>query len=39
MKMAYNLGQLNNSTILFLNKAHTKLTLMLDKTGKIPVKK
>lgn len=39
MRLAYNLTQLNGSTTLFLQKAHTKLCLQVDKTGKIPVKK
>uniref|UniRef100_A0A1B6CHB2 1-phosphatidylinositol 4,5-bisphosphate phosphodiesterase n=1 Tax=Clastoptera arizonana TaxID=38151 RepID=A0A1B6CHB2_9HEMI len=38
LKLAFNLCQLNNSAIEFLHKAHTKLTLMLDKTSKIPTK-
>jgi len=37
--MAYNLLQLNSSAVMFLHKAHTKLTLMTDKSGKIPIKK
>ncbi|KAG7213901.1 hypothetical protein KM043_003103 [Ampulex compressa] len=37
-QLAYNLTQLNTSTIMFLQKAHTKLTLAADKAGKIPVK-
>lgn len=39
MKIAYSLSQLNGSTTLYLQKAHTKLSLQLDKTGKVPVKK
>lgn len=39
MKLAYNLSQLNGSATLFLLKAHTRLCLQADKTGKIPVKK
>lgn len=39
LKLAYNLTQLNGSTTMFLQKAHTKLCLQVDKTGKIPVKK
>lgn len=39
MKLAYNLTQLNGSCTAFLQKAHTKLCLQVDKTGKIPVKK
>ncbi|PSN44092.1 1-phosphatidylinositol 4 [Blattella germanica] len=38
LKISYNLLQLNSSSIRFLNKAHTKLTLMTDKAGKIPIK-
>ncbi|KAG8225968.1 hypothetical protein J437_LFUL006197 [Ladona fulva] len=38
LKMAYNLLQLNSSAIRFLEKAFCKLTLMTDKTGKVPVK-
>ncbi|PNF24811.1 1-phosphatidylinositol 4,5-bisphosphate phosphodiesterase classes I and II, partial [Cryptotermes secundus] len=38
LKMAYSILQLNSSAIMFLNKAHTKLTLMTDKSGKIPIK-
>ncbi|XP_039284190.1 1-phosphatidylinositol 4,5-bisphosphate phosphodiesterase classes I and II isoform X2 [Nilaparvata lugens] len=38
LKLAYNLAQLNSSAIMFLQKAHTKLTLSLDKTNKIPIK-
>lgn len=37
--LCYNLSQLNNSTNMLLLKAHTKLALMVDKTGKIPIKK
>lgn len=37
-EFAYNLIQLNTSTTMFLLKAHTKLTLTADKSGKIPVK-
>lgn len=39
MKLAYSLTQLNGSTINFLQKAHTRLCLQVDKTGKIPVKR
>lgn len=38
-QLAYNLSLLNISTTMFLQKAHTKLTLAADKSGKIPVKK
>ncbi|XP_012152849.1 phospholipase C at 21C isoform X2 [Megachile rotundata] len=37
-QLAYNLTLLNTSTTMFLQKAHTKLTLTADKSGKIPVK-
>ncbi|XP_076672330.1 phospholipase C at 21C isoform X2 [Andrena cerasifolii] len=37
-QLAYNLTLLNTSTTMFLQKAHTKLTLTADKTGKIPAK-
>ncbi|XP_072766140.1 1-phosphatidylinositol 4,5-bisphosphate phosphodiesterase classes I and II isoform X2 [Anoplolepis gracilipes] len=37
-QLAYNLIQLNTSTTMFLLKAHTKLTLTVDKSEKIPVK-
>ncbi|XP_076766451.1 phospholipase C at 21C isoform X3 [Xylocopa sonorina] len=37
-QLAYNLSLLNISTTMFLQKAHTKLTLTADKSGKIPVK-
>ncbi|XP_025268130.1 1-phosphatidylinositol 4,5-bisphosphate phosphodiesterase classes I and II isoform X2 [Camponotus floridanus] len=37
-QLAYNLIQLNTSTTMFLLKAHTKLTLTVDKLEKIPVK-
>ncbi|XP_026315816.1 1-phosphatidylinositol 4,5-bisphosphate phosphodiesterase classes I and II-like [Hyposmocoma kahamanoa] len=36
--LAYNLNQLNNPTIKFLEKLHTKITLKADKSGKILVK-
>lgn len=39
MKIAYNLNQLNGSATMFLQKAHIKLSLQVDKSGKIPVKK
>lgn len=39
VKLAYNLTQLNGSATMFLQKAHVKLSLQVDKTGKIPVKK
>ncbi|KAH8412514.1 hypothetical protein KR009_002733 [Drosophila setifemur] len=38
IKLAYSLAQLNGSAIMFLQKAHTKLCLQVDKTGRIPVK-
>ncbi|XP_017877981.1 1-phosphatidylinositol 4,5-bisphosphate phosphodiesterase classes I and II isoform X2 [Ceratina calcarata] len=37
-QLAYNLTLLNISTTMFLQKAHTKLTLTADKSEKIPVK-
>ncbi|XP_045534483.1 1-phosphatidylinositol 4,5-bisphosphate phosphodiesterase classes I and II [Papilio machaon] len=36
--LAYNLNQLNNPTIKFLEKLHTKIILKADKSGKILVK-
>lgn len=39
MSLAYNLSQINATTTMSLLKAHTRLTLLTDKTGKIPVKK
>lgn len=39
MKLAYSFMQLNGSTTNFLQKAHTRLCLQVDKTGKIGVKK
>ncbi|KAF7386290.1 hypothetical protein HZH68_013422 [Vespula germanica] len=39
LQLAYNLTQLNTSTTMFLQKAHTRLVLTVDKAGKIPVKK
>lgn len=39
LQLAYNLTQLNTSTIMFLQKAHIRLTLSVDKSGKIPSKK
>ncbi|XP_076273295.1 phospholipase C at 21C isoform X3 [Rhynchophorus ferrugineus] len=38
MSLAYNLNQINGTTKMYLLKAYTKLTLMTDKSGKIPVK-
>ncbi|KAK4886210.1 hypothetical protein RN001_002481 [Aquatica leii] len=38
MGLAYNLTQANATTSLFLLKAYTKLTLLTDKAGKIPIK-
>uniref|UniRef100_A0A2S2Q4C5 1-phosphatidylinositol 4,5-bisphosphate phosphodiesterase n=1 Tax=Sipha flava TaxID=143950 RepID=A0A2S2Q4C5_9HEMI len=38
LKLALNLVQLNWSPIAFLHKTHTKLNLLVDKNGKIPVK-
>lgn len=39
MSLAYNLNQINGTTNTFLLKAYTKLTLITDKSGKIPIKK
>lgn len=39
MSLAYNLNQIHGTAVTYLRKAHTKLTLMTDKTNKIPVKK
>lgn len=39
MKLAYSLFQLNGSATNFLQKAHTKLCMQVDKLGKISVKK
>lgn len=36
--LAYNMNQLNNPTIKFLEKLHTRITLRADKCGKILVK-
>ncbi|XP_022903409.1 1-phosphatidylinositol 4,5-bisphosphate phosphodiesterase classes I and II [Onthophagus taurus] len=38
MSLAYNLNQVNGTTSFYLLKAHTKLTMMADRSGKIPVK-
>ncbi|RZC39107.1 1-phosphatidylinositol 4,5-bisphosphate phosphodiesterase classes I and II, partial [Asbolus verrucosus] len=38
MSLAYNLNQINGTTNLYLLKAYTKLILITDKTGKIPIK-
>ncbi|XP_036340590.1 1-phosphatidylinositol 4,5-bisphosphate phosphodiesterase classes I and II-like, partial [Rhagoletis pomonella] len=38
MRMAYSLARLNGSANTFLQKAHTKLCLQVDKSGKIPVR-
>ncbi|XP_073990729.1 phospholipase C at 21C isoform X2 [Rhodnius prolixus] len=38
LKLAFNLSQLNCSVMKFLLKAHTKLSLSVDKTSKIPIK-
>ncbi|XP_034950474.1 1-phosphatidylinositol 4,5-bisphosphate phosphodiesterase classes I and II isoform X2 [Chelonus insularis] len=37
-QLAYNTTQLNSSTMVFLQKAHTKLVLGADKSGKIQIK-
>lgn len=39
MNLAYNLTQINSATSQFLLKAYTKLTILTDKAGKIPIKK
>lgn len=39
MKLAYSLNQLNASSTMYLQKAHTKLCLQIDKDKRIPVKK
>lgn len=39
LQLAYNLTQLNSSTIMFLQKAHTKLVLSADKNNTVPSKK
>ncbi|XP_055712184.1 1-phosphatidylinositol 4,5-bisphosphate phosphodiesterase classes I and II isoform X1 [Phlebotomus papatasi] len=38
MRLAFNMTQLNGSAVMYLQKAHTKLCLQMDKSGKIPVK-
>lgn len=38
VKLAYNINQMNLSTSRFLEKAHTRITLMTDKNDKISVK-
>ncbi|XP_067622681.1 1-phosphatidylinositol 4,5-bisphosphate phosphodiesterase classes I and II isoform X4 [Eurosta solidaginis] len=38
MRLAYSLSRLNGSANTLLQKAHTKLCLQVDKSGKIPVK-
>lgn len=39
MSLAYNLTQINGTTSMFLLKAYTRVSLMTDKSGKIPIKK
>ncbi|RWS15732.1 1-phosphatidylinositol 4:5-bisphosphate phosphodiesterase classes I and II-like protein [Dinothrombium tinctorium] len=39
MKMAYNLLALNSSANTFLQKAYTKILLLADREGKIPVRR
>lgn len=39
MKLAYNVSQANGSSTMFLRKAHVKLCLQVDKSGRIPIKK
>lgn len=38
LKMAYNLLALNASVYTFLEKAHTKMLLMTDREGRLPIK-
>jgi len=38
LKIANNLLQLNNPIMSFLRKIHSKLCLLTDKQGKIPIK-
>lgn len=38
LKLAFSLSQLNSSVMKYLLKAHTKLSLSVDKSSKIPVK-
>lgn len=38
MSLAYNLNQINGTANIYLQKAYTKLTLITDKSGKIPIK-
>lgn len=39
LKMAYNLLALNAPATMYLEKAHTKVQLLTDRDGKVPVKK
>lgn len=39
LSLAYNLNQINGTTRMYLLKAHTRLSLIKDKAGNIPVKK
>ena len=39
LKIAYNILGLNASVYAFLEKAHTKILLMTDREGRLPVKK
>lgn len=39
MCLAYNLNQINGTTKMYLFKAYTKLNLIRDKAGNVPVKK
>lgn len=39
MHLAYSSNQLNGSSTTFLQKAHTRLCVQVDKSSKIPVKK
>ncbi|GAB0092257.1 hypothetical protein DMENIID0001_072470 [Sergentomyia squamirostris] len=38
MRLAFNMTQQNGSAVMYLQKAHTKLLLQADKSGRIPVK-
>ncbi|KAG9510026.1 1-phosphatidylinositol 4,5-bisphosphate phosphodiesterase classes I and II, partial [Fragariocoptes setiger] len=38
LKLSYNIYNINASQLTFLEKSYTKLTLMIDRDGKLPVK-
>lgn len=38
LEIAHNILQINNPITSYLKKSHTRLTILLDKQGKIPVK-